>query len=68
MSVTSTRSPPSCSARLPQKSSAATTLSLPEELGEAEFDLPHPASSAAARAARARREAEARALGRMRAT
>ena len=36
---------------LPQKSSAATTLSLPEELVALEPDPPHPASSAAASAA-----------------
>ena len=30
---------------LPQKSSAATTLSLPEELVALELDPPHPASS-----------------------
>ena len=49
---------------LPQKSSAATTFSLPEELVALELDPPQPASSAAASAAAMRRAAEARALDR----
>ena len=49
---------------LPQKSSAATTFSLPEELVALEPDPPHPASSATADAATMSRAADARALDR----
>src|SRR5258708_33634583 len=62
MLVTCTRSPPSCSARLPQKSSAATTFSLPPEPAELEPD-PQPARSATTRATGARAKARARGRG-----
>src|SRR6478752_2241551 len=48
MSVTWTRSPPSCAAMLPQKSSAATTLSFPEALAEPVPPQPATATAIAA--------------------